>query len=80
MSRKSIPYGLELLKVQAEEQKLIVGYHGGSHGGKMNVRALHFQDVLRVKGKGLFYWAWQNGIGTGKSYGQRLLMLNALRG
>lgn len=78
--RKAEQAGFSLLQVQENTDMPIFGKHADDNGGKFYSHAVSYQGILKVEDIEKFSMAWRNGIGSGRAYGQGLLLLVAMEG
>ncbi len=75
LQRKAEQSGFVLLEAQENSNTSIYGKHPNEAGGSFYSRAVCYQGVLEVTDQEKFRNAWKKGIGSGRAYGQGLLLL-----
>lgn len=75
LSRKAEQAGFSLVQVQENTSETIAGKHEEDAGGRFYCHAMSYQGILTVKDREKFHAAWKNGIGSGRAYGQGMLLL-----
>ncbi len=75
LQKKADQAGFVLLDAQENADTTIHGKHPEEEGGSFYSHAVCYQGILEVKDREKFRKAWRQGIGSGKAYGQGMLML-----
>lgn len=75
MQRKADQSGFVLLEAQELNDTSIYGKHPEETGGAFYSHAVCYQGILKVTDREKFCMAWKKGIGSGRAYGQGLLLL-----
>ena len=75
LRRKAEQSGFLLLEAQENADMSIYGKHSEETGGSFYSHAVCYQGVLEVTDREKFCTAWKQGIGSGRAYGQGLLLL-----
>lgn len=79
LQRKGDQNGFHIIDVGEEILPAISGKHDERDGGTFYCASVRFYGVLEVTDKEKFYHAYCNGIGSGKAYGQGMLLLRRQR-
>lgn len=75
LNRKAEQAGFSLVQVHENADEKIAVNQGKDSGGRFYCHAVSYQGILTILDKDKFHEAWKNGIGSGKAYGQGLLLL-----
>ena len=75
LSRKAELSGFSLLQVQEDGDAMIAGKHREGEGGEFYCHAVSYRGLLKVVDREKFHAAWKNGIGSGRAYGQGMLLV-----
>lgn len=78
LERKAEQNGFSILNVSEELLLSMHGKHEENNGGSFAFKSVRFFGVLQVTDPEKFYHAYCNGIGSGKSYGQGMLLLRRI--
>lgn len=78
LERKAKQNGFSILNVSEELLLSMHGKHEENNGGSFAFKSVRFFGVLQVTNPAKFYHAYCNGIGSGKSYGQGMLLLRRI--
>lgn len=78
LKRKAEQNGFCILHASEELLPSIWGCHASDNGGAFYCKSVRFFGVLQVTNPAKFYHAYCNGIGSGKSYGQGMLLLRRI--
>ena len=77
LCRKAAESGFEVLWSREDGIDKLYAHHGSEDGGAMYVDAVCFRGALRICDRDKFAFAYENGIGSNKSYGLGMLLLSA---
>ena len=78
LERKAKQNGFSICHVSEELLLSMHGKHEEHNGGSFAFKSVRFFGVLEVTDPEKFYHAYCNGIGSGKSYGQGMLLLRRI--
>ncbi len=78
LQRKGEQNGFRILNSEEEILPSISGKHDEKDGGEFYYGSVRFHGTLEVTDKEKFYYAYCNGIGPGKAYGQGMLLLQRI--
>ena len=78
LERKAKQNGFCILQASEEVLSSMHGKHEDNNGGAFYCNSVRFWGVLQVIDPEKFYRAYCNGIGSGKSYGQGMLLIKGL--
>ena len=78
LQRKGVQNGFHVINVGEEILPAISGKHDEQDGGVFYSASVRFYGILEVTDKEKFYHAYYNGIGSGKAYGQGMLLIRRL--
>ena len=78
LNRKASQAGFAIKKVYENNSMIVTGTHKEDKGGRFHCKAVSYQGVLTVLDSEKFYNAWKKGIGSGKAYGQGMLLLSKI--
>lgn len=78
LARKAEQAGFVVTEAQETNASTSYGKHAEDTGGAFYLRGVCYQGVLQVSDAEKFRAAWKNGVGSGRAYGQGLLLLTKI--